>query len=225
MNGTEFLRRVKDLYPDTRRIVMSGYTELQTLTDAINEGAIYRFVTKPWDDQKLRTAIREAFRRHELACEGSRLDRRAHEVSERVSRTNLELQVLVQEKADRITRDSTALDVIHEAVDNLPLPLIGADPDGMIALINRAARALFPLGAVGGEALHALPAPLARCLTDRSAALPPLIEIDGRTWCPARYAMGSSSQSAGLVVTLFERTESSLASPPERTASLRASST
>jgi PAS domain-containing protein len=124
-----------------------------------------------------------------------------------MARTNLELQGLVQERAERITRDSTALDVIHEALDNLPLPLIGADPDGMIALINRAARALFPLGAVGCQALQVLPAALARCLTDGAAALPRLIEIEGRAWCPARYAMGSSSQSAGLVVTLFERSE------------------
>src|SRR6185369_3349926 len=51
MTGVEFLRRVKTLYPDTVRIVLSGYTELQSITDAINEGAIYKFLTKPWDDE------------------------------------------------------------------------------------------------------------------------------------------------------------------------------
>ena len=62
MSGTEFLERVKKLYPETIRIVLSGYTDLETVTDAINRGAIYRFLTKPWDDELLRKQIREAFR-------------------------------------------------------------------------------------------------------------------------------------------------------------------
>lgn len=62
MSGTEFLSRVKQLYPETVRIVLSGYTDLQSLTDAINRGAIYRYLVKPWDDDDLRNQIREAFR-------------------------------------------------------------------------------------------------------------------------------------------------------------------
>ena len=62
MAGTEFLGRVKALYPRTVRLVLSGYTDLATVTDAINRGAIYRFLTKPWDEEDLRHHIREAFR-------------------------------------------------------------------------------------------------------------------------------------------------------------------
>jgi len=65
MSGTEFLGRVKMLYPDTIRLVLSGYTDLNTVTDAINRGAIYRFLTKPWNDDELREHIRQAFRTHE----------------------------------------------------------------------------------------------------------------------------------------------------------------
>jgi len=64
MSGTEFLGRVKMLYPDTVRMVLSGYTDLATVTDAINRGAIYRFLTKPWNDEELREHIRQAFRTH-----------------------------------------------------------------------------------------------------------------------------------------------------------------
>ncbi|SDH85552.1 PAS domain S-box-containing protein/diguanylate cyclase (GGDEF) domain-containing protein [Pseudomonas benzenivorans] len=67
MNGTEFFSRVKDLYPDTIRIVLSGYTDLKSVTDAINQGAIYKFLTKPWDDAQLRTTIAQAFQHHSLA--------------------------------------------------------------------------------------------------------------------------------------------------------------
>ena len=66
MNGTEFLSKVKDLYPETIRIMLTGYTDLQSVIDAINHGAIYRFFTKPWDDEILRDTIREAFRHYWL---------------------------------------------------------------------------------------------------------------------------------------------------------------
>ena len=65
MNGTEFLSRVRLLYPNTIRIVLSGYTDLESISGAINRGAIYKFLTKPWDDELLRENIREAFRHHD----------------------------------------------------------------------------------------------------------------------------------------------------------------
>jgi len=61
ITGTEFLSRVKTIYPHTIRIVLSGYTDLKSVTDAVNQGSIYRFLTKPWDDDVLREEIRRAF--------------------------------------------------------------------------------------------------------------------------------------------------------------------
>jgi diguanylate cyclase (GGDEF)-like protein/PAS domain S-box-containing protein len=66
MHGTEFLSRVKKLYPGTIRIILSGYTELDSVLNAINRGEVYRFYTKPWDDRTLRDNISEAFRYHQL---------------------------------------------------------------------------------------------------------------------------------------------------------------
>ncbi|SDD88010.1 EAL domain-containing protein [Aquimonas voraii] len=65
ISGTQFLSRVKEMYPDTMRIVLSGYTDLATLTDAINRGAIYKFLTKPWDDEDLREQVRDAYRQYD----------------------------------------------------------------------------------------------------------------------------------------------------------------
>lgn len=64
MSGTDFLRQVKDLYPETVRMVLSGFTDLATVTDAINRGSIYKFLTKPWADEDLREQVRQAFRLH-----------------------------------------------------------------------------------------------------------------------------------------------------------------
>jgi diguanylate cyclase (GGDEF)-like protein/PAS domain S-box-containing protein len=66
MNGTEFLSKVKEMYPDTMRIILSGYTGVETVLDSINRGAIYRFYTKPWNDTELRDNVRLAFRQYWL---------------------------------------------------------------------------------------------------------------------------------------------------------------
>ncbi|MFI4940229.1 MAG: EAL domain-containing protein [Burkholderiales bacterium] len=64
MSGADFLTIAAKLYPDTMRIILSGYTELQSVLDAVNRGEIYRFLTKPWDDDQLRQNIHDAFRRY-----------------------------------------------------------------------------------------------------------------------------------------------------------------
>jgi DNA-binding NtrC family response regulator len=65
MSGTEFLSRVKPMYPDVTRMVLSGYTDLQSVTDAVNHGAIFKFLTKPWDEDELAVAVRDGFAAHE----------------------------------------------------------------------------------------------------------------------------------------------------------------
>ncbi len=61
MSGVEFLSKARELYPDTIRIALSGYTDLNSVTEAVNKGAIYKFLTKPWEDDELRQHISEAF--------------------------------------------------------------------------------------------------------------------------------------------------------------------
>ena len=52
--------------------MLSGYTDFHSITDAINRGAVYKFLIKPWDDQQLRDSIGEAFRRYEPAAQNGR---------------------------------------------------------------------------------------------------------------------------------------------------------
>jgi diguanylate cyclase (GGDEF)-like protein/PAS domain S-box-containing protein len=61
MTGTDFLSHIKTMYPHSVRLVLSGYTDLESVTRAVNAGAIYKFITKPWEDEQLREQIREAF--------------------------------------------------------------------------------------------------------------------------------------------------------------------
>ncbi|ALP54003.1 hypothetical protein Tel_13155 [Candidatus Tenderia electrophaga] len=86
MSGVEFLSKAKELYPDTIRVVLSGYTDVEFITDAINRGDIYRFFTKPWEIDVLRANINEAFRRYEMLIENRRLARDLKEANKLLAR-------------------------------------------------------------------------------------------------------------------------------------------
>ncbi|MBA4741585.1 MAG: EAL domain-containing protein [Azoarcus sp.] len=66
VNGSEFLERVKELHPATLRIVLTGFTDLESVTRSVNRGAVYKFLLKPWDNEELRAQLREAFWHAEL---------------------------------------------------------------------------------------------------------------------------------------------------------------
>ena len=61
--GTDFLKRVQDRHPETVRMILSGHSDVHDVAQAMDVGAIYKFLTKPWDDSLLRANVREAFSR------------------------------------------------------------------------------------------------------------------------------------------------------------------
>jgi DNA-binding NtrC family response regulator len=64
MSGIEFLRRVASTCPDTIRIILSGDRDFAMFAKAVDDGVIYKFLTKPWEAEALRDEIRGAFQRH-----------------------------------------------------------------------------------------------------------------------------------------------------------------
>ncbi len=143
MTGVEFLRQAKVICPDTIRIVLSGYTELQSITDAINEGAIYKFLTKPWNDEQLREQIAEAFKQKEMSDENRRLGLKIQTANQELATANRHLADLLQQKDKQIDRDETSLDITREALQYLPTPMLGIDNEGVIAFVNLAAENIF----------------------------------------------------------------------------------
>lgn len=185
MTGVEFLKQVRDLYPDTVRIVLSGYTELTSITDAINRGAIYKFLTKPWEDDLLRANIEEAFQRHEMKQENDRLSR--------------ELEKRVEEKTLALTRSLKILQVSQEVLEALPLAVIGIGSDGFIAVANSMAHYLLGRGGerplLGMPAQEAIPQELLDCAEDAIVTMP-----DGVRFHRWQSAMGRLSHSQGVVL-------------------------
>lgn len=66
MKGTEFLSRTVPQFPNTMRIILTGFTDIEDLVDAINAGQVYRYITKPWDPGELRTVVQRAAETYEL---------------------------------------------------------------------------------------------------------------------------------------------------------------
>ena len=120
MTGVELLRRAKTLYPDTIRMVLSGYTELQSVTDAINEGAVYRFLTKPWDDEQLREQVRKAFEVRDLSEENRDLDAKIRTTNQELVAANRRLAELLQRERQR--KESAGALLLESADPMGPLP-------------------------------------------------------------------------------------------------------
>jgi diguanylate cyclase (GGDEF)-like protein/PAS domain S-box-containing protein len=85
MSGVALLSQVRERWPDTVRMILSGYTEVGAITDSVNQGAVYKFLSKPWDDKVLRESVTDAFRLYGVFQENRRLSRE-------LRRTSLSLQ-------------------------------------------------------------------------------------------------------------------------------------
>lgn len=196
MSGVEFLRQAKIMRPDTVRLVLSGYTELHSITSAINEGAIFKFLTKPWDDAQLRSIIAEAFQFKKLANENVRL-------TEALRLANRQLEQLLDEQRLRSERDRQTVQVLHEVLQLLPWPLLGVDDDGMIAVANEAAEALLGDGdaLIGRMAAEVLPALLAAWL-DSPQADDVCLDLHGTRHRVKLIPTGQQSSGRGRLLVL-----------------------
>jgi putative nucleotidyltransferase with HDIG domain len=66
MKGIDLFTKIKEISPDTMKILMTGYADLATAVDAINRGEVFRFITKPWEDDALIQTVQEAIRRYQI---------------------------------------------------------------------------------------------------------------------------------------------------------------
>jgi EAL domain-containing protein (putative c-di-GMP-specific phosphodiesterase class I)/CheY-like chemotaxis protein len=201
LNGADFLRQARVLRPDTLRIMLSGYTELQSVTDAVNEGAIYKFLTKPWNDEQLRAHLAEAFRLKEIADENVRLNMAVRNANHELASANRRMEQLLHQMQRQIERDEVSLNIAREILQQLPLPVIGMDDGGMIAFVNGAAGRMFQRSGalLGNEASAVLPQ-----LFPDGGALPPAghhTDSEGTRYAVKTYPMGGSSASRGSLIT------------------------
>ncbi len=142
MSGTEFLAKVRESYPDVIRIVLTGYTEVDSITASINKGHIYKFILKPWNDQNLKLEIKQGLEQYDLTQSNRRLSEKVLLQNEELKTVNENLEVLVTKRTLELEIQNQALELSHAILEDLPIPIIGISSEMMIVVTNSKALAL-----------------------------------------------------------------------------------
>ncbi|ACL03305.1 response regulator [Desulfatibacillum aliphaticivorans] len=211
MSGTELMSRVRDLYPETIRIVLSGYSEIKTITEAINKGHIYKFFFKPWDDENLKLEIRAALQHWELIRANKVLHEQVIGHNQELSQINERLEQLVWERTQELEFRNQALEVSHAILADIPLPIIGMDPDGCVVLINRKAEDLREDGIelhVDNPMRGVLPSQAAMLLNqailENSAQSMQGVKIGAKTYDMKIVPLSGQFSNRGFIITLLD---------------------
>lgn len=208
IDGVEFLREVCRRWPDTVRIVLSGYADTATVVDAVNEGQIYKFIAKPWDDHDLRVTVANALERHRLVTENARINEELKKANEELRVINENLESLVEQQTRELVVQNAILSTAHEILDSLPVAVIGVDTEGLVVQANRMAIEMLagPDSSIVGK--------------DRRAALPDVLNsfhdrvLAGTTLCektrirglPAVLlgcVFGGHTNARGVIITVY----------------------
>jgi EAL domain-containing protein (putative c-di-GMP-specific phosphodiesterase class I) len=204
MTGVEFLREAKKLRPETVRIVLSGYTELQSVTDAINEGAIYKFLTKPWEDERLREHIGNAFKHKEMVDENRRLHLEIQEANHKMAAANRRLVEVLEQQRQQIASDEANLDVMRGILEGIPLAVIGLDNRETVVFANAAAHNLFEQGVVvlGENASKLMPDVIAT-VKIAGEQQPCAVKLNGNQCMVLAYTMDGSAEAHRRILILI----------------------
>ena len=118
MDGSEFLERSMTVRPHSVRIILTGYTDIDALVRAVNRSRIYRYLTKPWDDEEMRTALTRAIELFNLSRENARLVEELRRANERLTVENAYLR---KAKVDpgRIIGDSPSMREVMALVEKV----------------------------------------------------------------------------------------------------------
>ncbi len=142
MSGTEFLGKVKENYPDAIRIVLTGYTDVDSITESINKGHIYKFILKPWNDHNLKLEIKQGLEQYDLMQSNKRLNQKVLQQNEELKRINENLEDLVKKRTKELEIQNQALELSQAVLEDLPISIIGVSSEMMIVLINTKAQSL-----------------------------------------------------------------------------------
>lgn len=109
MTGVEFLSQARTLLPDAVRILLTGYADIEASIGAINQGAVFRYLTKPWDDEDLLKVVAEAAHGYWLRAENRRLNELVAKQNEELQNWNSRLKQRVLDQTSQIRAKSDAL--------------------------------------------------------------------------------------------------------------------
>lgn len=111
MDGAEFLAKARERWPAVVRVLLTGYADMGSTVTAINEGQIYRYISKPWNDGEMLLMVRDVLQRIELERENAQLNELTRKQNDELKALNSSLEEKVEErtKALRVALDKTDL--------------------------------------------------------------------------------------------------------------------
>jgi len=157
MGGAEFLRHAKEAVPDSIRMVLTGYADINAAVSAINEGGIYRYILKPWSDDDLKLSIKSAIQQYNLIHENRQLTRDLAEKNLELAQLNEQLEKKVEERTAKLRQMIKELEGRDRIQQYLlavhPLPELLRTVLEVIVEVTGGNGAAFYLFESGGETL------------------------------------------------------------------------
>ena len=153
MMDTELLRNIRNRWPNTIHIILSTYSEVNTIIGAINEGKIYKYITKPWNDQEIKLHIRRALEQHELESSN-------RPMAEEIDRQNQRLRKLNTLLERRDADVLLGLTFVEQLMKIIDAGVICVDPQGLIVGVNEHVGMIMPFELAevnGSQAARVLP--------------------------------------------------------------------
>ncbi len=136
LSGSDFLKYIKDKYPSVLRILITAYADIPTTIDAINRGEVYRFLTKPWNDDDLKTTIRKALEYVELKKRNEELSKVLWSKNRELNILNKNLEREVKKRTAQIQKINSRLikmnNVLKQNFEEVVVLLTG-----IVSLLNK----------------------------------------------------------------------------------------
>lgn len=110
MSGTEFLASIRKRYPKTVFLVLTGYSDIHAIIEAINTSQIYRYIAKPWNPEELNIVVQQAFEKYRLTLANYLL-------IEQLTQNNQELELRVQRRTQELARANQQLTELNQQKD------------------------------------------------------------------------------------------------------------
>lgn len=117
MRGSELLTRIRETYPDTVRIIITGYADTQAILHAVNEGNIYRFLKKPWDNDEFLEVIQSAAHHLRISRENTRLQKELGVRNRELEKLNGELEARVEKRTAELRKSYARLKQAYDVVN------------------------------------------------------------------------------------------------------------
>ncbi|MFP8780211.1 HD domain-containing phosphohydrolase [Hydrogenophaga sp. RWCD_12] len=118
MDGARLLEQIKEHDPSIIRMLLTGYADMQSTIAAINQGAIHRYLAKPWDDQELVLSVKDALARRELERENARLTQLTKEQNQQLKDANAQLESRVAARTAELSQINDMLEASYQELDD-----------------------------------------------------------------------------------------------------------